>query len=333
MEITSKRFTAAEAIELTIEELAGMYLHEKSTRRKADTVYGYRSSLRRNVLPRWGSLTISEIDRDDLQAWLDELVVERGRGGAEKAMKTLRQLINWARKKWSLYILNPAEGVELPEKPVVKTETLTQRRLKRLIRGMVGCKHEATFIISAALGVRPSENYHLHWEHIDWRSGMMKIRGALLQIAGLVYESTTKTKHSERDLYLPPWALDRLHEIWVSLGRPKGRIIGDAKPSKVYRTLKRWATMNRLPWIGMKNLRHTWASIAAASGVTIEVVAAMLGHSNINTCYRYYLALTKATMMRAQRKVARTILGKTSDDMYRGIIMPMPQREDLAVAA
>lgn len=291
------------------------------------------SSLRCNVLPRWGATTIQEIDRDDLQIWIDELVIERGRGGAEKARKTLRQLINWAKKKWNLYILNPAEGVELPEKPIIKTKTLTQRRLKRLIRGMVGCPHEATFILSAALGVRPSENYYLHWEHIDWRSGMVKIRGALLQIAGSIYESTTKTKHSERDLYLPPWALDRLHEIWIELDRPKGRIIGDSKPNKVYRALKRWALMNRLPWIGMKNLRHTWATIAAASGVTIEVVAAMLGHSNINTCYRYYLALTKATMKRAQRKVARTILGKTSDDMYKDMIISMPQREDLAAAA
>lgn len=327
------KLTAEQAMTLPISALSDMYIEEKSARRKADTIYGYRSSLRRNVLPCWGSLSIPEIDRDDLQAWLDELVIERGRGGAEKAMKTLRQLINWARKKWNLYILNPAEGVELPEKPVVRTETLTQRRLKRAIRGMVGCPYEATFIISAALGVRPSENYYLRWEHIDWRSGMVKIRGALLQIAGLVYESTTKTKHSERDLYLPPWALDRLHEIWVELGRPKGRIIGDAKPSKAYRVLKRWAIDNRLPWIGMKNLRHTWATIAAASGVTIEVVAAMLGHSNINTCYRYYLALTKTAMKRAQRKVSRTILGKTSDDMYKGVIIPMPQREDLATAA
>ncbi len=327
------KLTAEQALAMPIGKLSDLYLEEKSARRKADTIYGYRSSLRHNVLPRWGLLTIPEIDRDDLQGWLDELVIERGRGGAEKAQKTLRQLINWARKKWNLYILNPAEGVELPEKPIIKTETLTQRRLKRAIRGMVGCPYEATYIISAALGVRPSENYYLHWEHIDWRTGLVKIRGALLQIAGLVYESTTKTKHSERDLYLPPWALDRLHEIWVELGRPKGRIIGDAKPNKVYRVLKRWATTNRLPWIGMKNLRHTWATIAAASGVTIEVVAAMLGHSNINTCYRYYLALTKTAMKRAQRKVSRTILGKTSDDMYKGVIIPMPQRGDLATAA
>lgn len=327
------KLTPEQALALTIGELAELYLKEKEARRKADTVYGYRSSLQRNVLPRWASSAISEIDRDDLQAWLDELVIERGRGGAEKARKTLRQLINWAKKKWNLYILNPAEGVELPEKPVIKTETLTQRRLKRLIRGMVGCEFEATFIISASLGVRSSENYYLHWEHIDWRTGLVNIRGALLQIAGMVYESSTKTKYSERDLYLPPWALDRLHEIWASLGRPRGRIIGDAKPSKVYRTIKRWALANRLPWIGLKNLRHTWASIAAASGVQIEVVAAMLGHSNINTCYRYYLALTKATMRRAQRKVARTILGKTSDDMYKGVIIPMPARQDLAQAA
>lgn len=327
------KLNADQALALPFKELADLYIEEKTARKKTNTVYGYLSSLRRNILTRWGDHTIPEIDRDDLQVWIDELVIERGRGGAEKAQKTMRQVINWARRKWNLYILNPAEGVELPEKPIVKTETLTQRRLKKLIRGMVGCPYEATFIISAALGVRPSENYFLHWESINWRTGIVRIRGALLQVASLVYESTTKTKYSERELYLPPWALDRLHEIWVDRGRPKGRIIGDTKPNKVYRTIKKWAIDNRLPWVGMKNLRHTWATIAASSGVAIEVVAAMLGHSNINTCYRYYLALTKATMRRAQRRVSRTVLGKTKQDMYEGTIIRLQTRDSVPIAA
>lgn len=85
----------------------------------------------------------------------------------------------------------------------------------------------------------------------------------------------------------------------------------------------------KLPRINMKNLRHNWGTFAAASGAAIEEVAAMMGHSNIQTTFRYYYMLTKATMRRVQRKVARWIIGKSCDDMYKGIIV-VP---DLAAAA
>ncbi len=76
----------------------------------------------------------------------------------------------------------------------------------------------------------------------------------------------------------------------------------------------------------MKNLRHTWGTIAARNN-PIADVSAMMGHSNIQITYRYYYQLTRSAIRRAQRKVARSILGKTSDDMYKGIIIPMPQQE------
>lgn len=82
----------------------------------------------------------------------------------------------------------------------------------------------------------------------------------------------------------------------------------------------------------MKNLRHTWATIAVQCGVTIEMTASMLGHSNINTCYRYYYAMTRSAITRAQRKVSRRLLGKTSDDMYKGIVLT-PMWPDLATKA
>lgn len=140
-----------------------------------------------------------------------------------------------------------------------------------------------------------------------------------------MYESTTKTHKSTRTLYLPQWALDRLRAIWAERDRPKGRIIGDAKPLQVAWALKLHALRNRLPWVGMRNLRHTWATLAIKAGAAIEHVAEMMGHSNIQTCYRYYMEITAATQRRVQRRLARLVLGKTCDDMYRGIIPASPQ--------
>lgn len=192
---------------MTITEICNdHYLPEIRTRRKPDTVYGYESSINLHVLPRWGTLMVSEISRRDVQAWVDELVPLRGPSGAEKAYKCLRQIIRWAIDE-GLEAIDPTRRVEIIQKPQEPLNTLTQRRLKKLIRGFVGHAFEPTLILQAALGLRPSENYYLHWRHIDWRTGAVTIEGALLQVPGLVYESTTKTRKSTRTLYLPQWGV------------------------------------------------------------------------------------------------------------------------------
>lgn len=306
---------------LTIGQIAmDHYLPAKRQRRRTNTCDGYESSIRLYVVPRWGDMAIADIEPDDVQAWVDELAkTDAGPGGAWKAYKCLRQIIRWALAKWKMRVYDPTQHVEKPRVPAYRPETLTHRRLKRLIRGMVGCECEATFILSASLGLRPGEAYAIRWEQINWRTGLVPIR-ATLQLAsdGLV-EWPTKTAKGERDGYLPPWALDRLHQIWVSLGRPKGRVIGDLKPSQVVYRIQKWIERHRLPRITMKNLRHTWGTIAAQAGVKIEDVAAMMGHGNIQTTYRYYYSLDAARSKRAQRRVVRRVLGKTSDDMYKGI--------------
>lgn len=324
---------AEQALTLTIELIANEhYLPEKRARRSPKTVYGYESSINLHVIPKWGDMTLREITHDAVQQWVDEVTVTSGVGGAKKAYKCLRQIVRWSMDKWGIFMVDPTRKIEFERKPQYKPETLTQRRLKKLIRGMVGCEFEPTAIIQCALGLRPSENYCLEWRQINWRNGVVHIGATLQELPGKLFIALTKTAKSERDTYLPPWALDRLHDIWVELGRPKGRIIGDSKPSRVYRVLKRWAKSNKLPWVGMKNLRHTWGTIAAKDN-PIEAVSAMMGHSNIQTTYRYYYQLTLGTIRRVQRRVARSILGKTSDDMYKGINIVVHRGDELPLAA
>lgn len=295
------------------------YLPIKRDRRRPNTIAGYESSFTLHVLPRFGELRISEIKRDDVQTWVDDLAKSIGAGGAEKAYKCLRQVIRWSIDRWGLQVIDPTRGVELPRKKSYKPPVLTQRRLKKLIRGLVGCEYEASGIIQCALGVRASENYAITWEQIDWRSGIIHIGRSLHEVHGRVYLAPTKTVKGDRDCILPSWALDRLHDIWVELGRPRGRIIGDSKPSKVFRTLKKWVKEHKLPWVGMKNLRHTWGTLAARNN-PIADVSAMMGHTDIQITYRYYYSLMLSTIRRVQRRVAQTILGRTCKDMYAGIL-------------
>lgn len=128
---------------LTIGEIArDWYFPEKLRRRRTNTTDGYESSARLYVIPKWEGMTIPEITRDAVQEWVDELAArpKTRAGGAWKAYKTLRQIIRWAMDKWGLFVADPTRGIERPRKPNYKPDTLTHRRLKRLIRGMVGCE-------------------------------------------------------------------------------------------------------------------------------------------------------------------------------------------------
>lgn len=310
------------------------YLPDKRKRRRTNTVDGYESSIALYVIPEWGAMAITDITRDGVQDWVDELAKGKaGPGGAWKAYKCLRQIIRWSMAKWGLFIADPTLGIEKPRVPTYKPDTLSTRRLKRLVRGMVGCECEASLIISASLGTRPGETYAVKWERINWRTGNVSIDGTMQTASDGTIVWPTKTAKGERDCYLPPWALDRLHQIWVSRGRPRGYVSGELKPAQVAYRIKRWIARNRLPKITMKNLRHTWGTLAVQSGVQIETVAAMMGHSNVQTTYRYYYALSAAAAKRAQRRVSRSVLGKTCSEMYKGIVLPLAPAESVSKAA
>lgn len=300
-----------DAVDLTLEEIVrDHYLPAISKRRRANTVSGYVSSLELHVLPRWGGWTIGELSRDEVQDWVDELVGNCGPGGAWKAYKCLRQVVRWAIRQWALLVVDVTVGIERPRRPAYRPVTLSPKQLNERVRGMWGHKHEATHILSTALALRPGESYALDWADISWRDGAVRVCKTLQQSkGGVLHVYPTKTEQGDRILYLPRWARERLHALWVAAGRPKGRIIGDATPAAVSSAIRRYARRKGLPEVTMQCLRHTWATIASGAGVAIETIARFLGHTSLDMAYEHYMRPSKAVYVDAQRLVARAVMG------------------------
>ncbi|MCI8425639.1 MAG: site-specific integrase [Adlercreutzia sp.] len=293
-------------MELTIREITeAWYLPEKRARKRPNTVEGYESSLRLYVLPEFGHLTVQELARDAIQDWV--LAFEKP-GAARKAFNCLRQVIRWAIRKWSMLVIDPTVGIELPRAAKYRPAVLVARDLSKRLKGFWGHSLEPTVILSASLGLRPGECYALEWADIDMRGGAVSVTKTLQQTRGQVRIYPTKTEKSERTAYLPRWALDRLREIWRELGRPRGRIIGDLSPAAVAGRIRRFGRRMALPDVTMQCLRHTWGTLAMAAGVAIETIASMMGHSSINTAYEHYLRPNKSIYMEAQRKVSAYLL-------------------------
>lgn len=288
---------------LTIKELAiNYYLPEKRIRRRANTVDGYESSINKHVIPKFGDRRLDGITRDEMQSWIDGFDLA---GAAEKAYKCIRQMFRWAIRKWALQIPDPTIGIELPRKKAYRPKVLNAKQLTMMLRGFWGSDYEATLILSCSLGLRPGECYAIDWRDIDMRSGSVTISKTLQETSEGLKLYHTKTAQSDRIVYLPKWARTRLKDIWRESGKPRDRIIGQAKPSKVSRKIRSWSERNDLPSLTMQNARHTWATLAISAGVAIETVSMMLGHSSIQTAYEHYIRPSKSIMESAQAQVTK----------------------------
>lgn len=281
------------------------YLEAKGRKCRMNTLDGYVSGLRCHVLPRWGTRELESIKRREVQEWVDSIPTP---GAAQKALKCLRQVVRWAIRTYDLEIFDATQGVELPERPVYRRESMDAREEATLLRAAVGQPWEAVLLCAAALGLRPSEAAGLDWGDIDWRSGWVHVqRGAHSLQSGEVVEYACKTKLSDRFLKLPRFALERLRRIRGQ--RRRGRLRGDLSPRQIYTRVKRFLTRMGLGRCSMECLRHTWATLAIDRGAGIADVAVALGHSSVETCRRHYLLSTRALVERAGAAYASAVVG------------------------
>ena len=282
---------------MNIEETAAAYIAEKRRVRRASTVEGYESALGIHVIPRWGSLEITEIDPDDIQAWV--LSFDKP-GAAEKAYKTLRQVIRWAIRKYRLRVYDPtAAGIELPHKPAYHPQVLGASEARDYLRGLWGCAAEAVALCSLTLGLRRGESCALTWGDIDLRTGEVRISKSRQDVRSGTVVVPPKTDRSDRSLWLPGFALKRMRQL--AKGHAKADLICGLSPSVAARRIKSWCKSHDLPHVSMTNLRHTWATLAIEAGIGIETVAMMLGHTEIGTAYEHYIVPRKSVCVQAQK--------------------------------
>lgn len=288
---------------MLFEDAASRYLAAKGARLRATTIEGYESAVRRHLMPRWAGTRLEDIDPDAIQAWVDSFELP---GAAEKAYKTLRQIIRWSIRKLRVRMWDPTTAeVELPRRPAYRPRVLSAREERTLLRGVYGAPFEAVVLCAAALGLRRCEACALEWGDVDFRSGRVHVARGAHVVRGEEVVTPPKTALSDRVLVLPAFALRRLRQI--AAGRRRGRMCA-MRPDQVARALRSWCRRRSLPWVPMQSLRHSWATISIGHGVPLEDVALCLGHSSQDTCYEHYLVRTGEICRRASRGYAEAIM-------------------------
>jgi integrase len=287
---------------VTLGELAQRYLTvHAQPKKKAHSLRNDQWLLRGHVLPTLGERPVALLTRAEIAAFHHQL--RSTPTTANRALALLSTMLRLA-EQWGLREVgsNPVLGIpRYRERP--RERYLTPGELKRLwgVLDEAARTHSVNAVGLAALrlllltGARVGEILPLRWELVDWEQGRARL---------------PDSKTGAKTLYLAEEALDVLRHLPRLVGSPW--CFPSHQPGKHFVALPRlWYRLRAeagLEDVRLHDLRHTFAANAAARGVPLLTIGALLGHRSASTTQRY-AHLMPEIADEAARLTARRVAG------------------------
>lgn len=282
--------------DLTLAELCDRYFAEGAAHKKASTLALDRIRVDRHVRPHpLGGRTISTITTADLEQLMGEIAAGKlkdptpwARGGSGAASRTLGLLTGvfefavkagLLRDKGGTRLPNPARGIKRP-KDVKRERLLSADELEALgaalsVEEVAGSLKLANlFRLILLTGCRKNEIARLRWAEVD-------LANHCLSLADSKTGKKTVALGAPAEAVLQSIARDRSAYVFPD----------DARSDQPIRNID-WA-WNRIrkranmPDLRVHDLRHGFASAAAASGMSLLLIGKLLGHADSRSTARY----------------------------------------------
>lgn len=268
---------------ITVKELAERYLTEHAqAKKKPASIFRDRRLIERFVLPAMGSMKIDAVGRADV-ARLHHKVGQETPIQANRVLAVLSKMMTLA-VRWGLRSDaqgNPCRHVERFRENK-RERYLSAEELARLGAVLVqaeaqGCESPHTVAAIRLLlltGARLGEVLGLRWEWVDLERGCIFL---------------PDSKTGRKTIPLGGHALEILAGLPRAAGNP--HVLPGLKLGTHLQDLngpwRRIRAAADLEGVRLHDLRHTWASLGAASGLSLPLIGAVLGHTEPSTTQRY----------------------------------------------
>lgn len=270
-------------------EFAQTFLADSAARWKPATMVSNARCVRLRLVPAFGARRIDRIEPADVRAWLDGLRVAEGT--RSRALAILSGVMRHAeligvRPAGS----NPCRGLRR-RRTGFKAYELRPADYAALGRALTALAEHwpmetALLRFLALTGARRGEALALEWDMID---------GARVALPD------SKTGPKALWLGAPARALLATLPRTTSplvFPAPEGEDM-DARLTRVWKAVRRATGLSRLR---VHDLRHGFASVAAAAGEPLRTISALLGHSDMATT-EGYANLARNTVAAAAKRV------------------------------
>jgi integrase len=283
----------------TVKEMAVLYLVYIKARRKPTTHKCYKCLVDTFVIPALGTHRGADVNSADIARLHDGMSGTPAQ--ANLTVKIMSAMFQWAAKRGLVpKDFNPVRGAveKYTERP--RERYLTVEEFKRLGMALDEAKAEfpyAVFAIGliALTGARRNEILTLKWVYVDTDQGVLRL---------------PDSKTGPKTIYLNAAAVALLSTV-PRVASNEHVIIG-GRPGDYLKSLgKPWKAIcraARLEGVRVHDLRHSFASLAAGSGMSLHIIGKLLGHVNAKTTQRY-AHLAHAPMIAASDTVGVEIAG------------------------
>lgn len=264
----------------TLREFAQRYMEVHARPfKKASSADQDERQLKRYILPALGALKVKDITTTDIQKLITRM--RQTPYAANRCRALLSKMFNKA-EDWGVRprSSNPCDAVDkYKEKP--RERFLNAHEIRRLggVMNEALKNGESPYVIAAIrllllTGARMSEILTLEWSFVDREERLLRLP-----------DSKTGQK-------TVPLAAEALH-VLDALPRQSGNpyvICGKKAGSHLINLQRPWQRLRQkagLEDVRIHDLRHSFASIAVASGMSLPLIGSLLGHKQAQTTSRY----------------------------------------------
>lgn len=196
-------YHTATSASVTLRQAAESFLkdcdrrHKIGDRMSGATLRAYTSWIETQIIPRFDAKLISELTRDEVQEWIDELSVPYKRKTVQYINTVLNEIMKFAvRKKWARRNVLKEDPVTIPGSPQKRVAVPTKEDIRALLRVVDGAltttanrgrnlNRAAMVVLGIFAGMRRGEIAGLHWEDVDFENGVINVRRSLSMWDGL----------------------------------------------------------------------------------------------------------------------------------------------------
>lgn len=280
----------AAAKALTLAEYTAPWLAGREL--KPRTREHYARLLDVHILPALGDVPLPQITPSRVRAWHAATSVNKPTMRAH-AYSLLRTVLNTAAAD-DLITSNPCRvrGAG-SSKRVHEVRPASLPEIAALVEAMPE-RLQVMTLLAAWCGLRFGELAELRRRDVDQAVGVLRVRRAVVLVAGETLVGTPKSAAGIRDVSVPPHLLPALADHLARHVAVGAQALlfpaahgGHLSPTGLYSAFYPARDAAGRPDLRWHDLRHTGAVLAASTGATLAELMARLGHSTPSAALRY----------------------------------------------
>ncbi len=327
-------------VNYTVADAVTYWLQHGLNGRESNTVRLYEERARIHIIPALGARKLRDLSVEDVDRWLSSKTGEL----STRTLKMIHGILNRSIKNAMVRDKVKRNVVDLCEVPkgkdgrTSKALTLAQAEAVLNAAEQAAVRIRTYIVLSLLTGARTEELRELAWTHVvafdqerkTWlpiiESGWDHEEFAVYVWRSVRQSGDTKTTKSRRTLKLPRRCVEALRELKEdqdraredvdseSPGKPlvfstsTGTAMSAGNVRRDFRKVLASAGLDESEWTP-REMRHSFVSLLSDSGVPIESISRLVGHTN---------TVVTETVYRQQIRPVMQEGATAMDDIFRG---------------